>query len=207
MNSFFHDFVLTFLPLFIVVDALGNVPIILSVSEGMSRKQRNDVINIGVATATVVGLIFLFFGRWLLNVMGISQGAFTIAGGLILLVFSLRYLTAGRWMDIIKEEMIAVVPIGTPLIVGPATITTLLLLANQYPLYIILIALAANLILSWIAFMTAGRISGFLGKGGLKAVSQIFNLLLVAIAVNMIIRGLGLSNIIHISNNFLNTRI
>ena len=200
MSSFFHDFVLTFLPLFIVVDALGNVPIILSLSEGMTAKQRNDIINIGVATATVVGLVFLFFGRWLLNVMGISQGAFTIAGGLILLVFSLRYLLAGRWIDIIKEEMIAIVPIGTPLIVGPATITTLLLLVNQYPLYIILIALAANLILSWVAFMTAGRISGFLGKGGLKAVSQIFNLLLVAIAVSMIIRGLDLSNIIHITN-------
>ena len=199
MGSFFHDFVLTFLPLFIVVDAIGNVPIILLLSEGMSRKQRNDVINIGVATATVVGLAFLFFGRWLLNVMGISQGAFTIAGGLILLIFSLRYLTLGRWMDIIKEEMIAVVPIGTPLIVGPATITTLLLLATQYPLYLILISLAINLILSWIAFMTASRISGFLGKGGLKAVSQIFNLLLVAIAVSMIIRGLDLSNIVHIT--------
>jgi multiple antibiotic resistance protein len=74
MSNFFHDFVLTFLPLFIVVDALGNVPIILSLSEGMTRKQRNDVINIGVATATVVGLIFLFFGKWLLSVMGISQG-------------------------------------------------------------------------------------------------------------------------------------
>ena len=199
MSSFFHDFVLTFLPLFIVVDALGNVPIILSLSEGMSRKQRNDVINIGVATATVVGLVFLFFGTWLLNVMGISQGAFTIAGGLILLVFSLRYLTAGRWIDIIREEMIAIVPIGTPLIVGPATITTLLLLVNDYPLYIILISLAANLILSWIAFMAASRISGFLGKGGLKAVSQIFNLLLVAIAVSMILRGLDLRNIIHIT--------
>jgi multiple antibiotic resistance protein len=170
----------------------------------MSRKQRNDIINIGVATATVVGLVFLFFGKWLLNVMGISQGAFTIAGGLILLVFSLRYLTAGRWMDIIKEEMIAVVPIGTPLIVGPATITTLLLLSTQYSLYIILISLAINLILSWIAFMTAGRISGFLGKGGLKAVSQIFNLLLVAIAVSMIIRGLGLSNIIHTVSRIFN---
>jgi multiple antibiotic resistance protein len=88
MSNFFHDFVLTFLPLFIVVDALGNVPIILSLSEGMTRKQRNDVVNIGIATATVVGLAFLFFGKWLLNVMGISQGAFTIAGGLILLVFS-----------------------------------------------------------------------------------------------------------------------
>ena len=200
MSNFFHDFVLTFLPLFIVVDVLGNVPIIISLSDGLTPKQRNSVINIGVATATVVGLIFLFFGKWILNVMGISQGAFTIAGGLILLIFSLRYLTVGRWMDIIKEEMIAVVPIGTPLIVGPATITTLLLLSTQYSLYVILIALAVNLILSWVAFMLANRISGFLGKGGLSAVSQIFNLLLVAIAVSMIIRGLGLSNIIHIVN-------
>jgi multiple antibiotic resistance protein len=199
MSSFFHDFVLTFLPLFIVVDAIGNIPIVLSLSEGMIPKQRAKVINLALVTATLVGLIFLFFGKFILDVMGISQGAFTIAGGLILLIFSLRYLTLGRWMDIIKEEMIAVVPIGTPLIVGPATITTLLLLATQYKLYIILIALAVNLILSWIAFMTASRISGFLGKGGLKAVSQIFNLLLVAIAVSMIIRGLDLSNIIHIT--------
>ena len=199
MSNFFHDFVLTFLPLFIVVDALGNIPIVMSLSEGLTPQQHRRLINIALLTATIVGLIFLFFGKWILGVMGISQGAFTIAGGLILLIFSLRYLTVGRWMDIIKEEMIAVVPIGTPLIVGPATITTLLLLATQYPLYIILISLAINLLLSWIAFMLANRISGFLGKGGLKAVSQIFNLLLVAIAVSMIIRGLGLSNIIHIT--------
>ena len=199
MSNFFHDFVLTFLPLFIVVDALGNIPIVMSLSEGLTPQQHRRLINIALLTATIVGLIFLFFGKWILGVMGISQGAFTIAGGLILLIFSLRYLTVGRWMDIIKEEMIAVVPIGTPLIVGPATITTLLLLATQYPLYIILISLAINLLLSWIAFMLANRISGFLGKGGLKAVSQIFNLLLVAIAVSMILRGLDLSNIIHIT--------
>ena len=199
MSNFFHDFVLTFLPLFIVVDALGNIPIVMSLSEGLTPQQHRRLINIALLTATIVGLIFLFFGKWILGVMGISQGAFTIAGGLILLIFSLRYLTVGRWMDIIKEEMIAVVPIGTPLIVGPATITTLLLLSTQYPLYIILISLAINLLLSWIAFILANRISGFLGKGGLKAVSQIFNLLLVAIAVSMIIRGLGLSNIIHIT--------
>jgi multiple antibiotic resistance protein len=199
MSNFFHDFVLTFLPLFIVVDAIGNIPIVITLSDGLTPKQRTNVINLALVTATIVGLVFLLFGKFILDVMGISQGAFTIAGGLILLIFSLRYLTLGKWMDIIKEEMIAVVPIGTPLIVGPATITTLLLLATQYPLYIILISLAVNLLLSWIAFMLANRISGFLGKGGLKAVSQIFNLLLVAIAVSMIIRGLDLSNIISVA--------
>jgi multiple antibiotic resistance protein len=199
MSNFFHYFVLTFIPLFIVVDAIGNIPIIITLSEGMTQKQRSRVINIGVMTATIVGLIFLFFGKFILDVMGISQGAFTIAGGLILLVLSLRYLTLGRWMDIIKEEMIAIVPIGTPLIVGPATITTLLLLVTEFPLYVILLSLALNLLISWIAFFTANRISGFLGKGGLSAVSQVFNLLLVSIAVSMIIKGLDLSGIIHLA--------
>jgi multiple antibiotic resistance protein len=200
MSSFFHSFVLTFIPLFIVVDAIGNIPIVISLSEGMTPKQRNRVINLGIITATIVGLIFLFFGKFILDVMGISQGAFTIAGGLILLILSLRYLTVGRWMDIIKEEMIAIVPIGTPLIVGPATITTLLLLVTEkYPLYVILLSLALNLLISWIAFLAANRISAFLGKGGLSAVSQVFNLLLVAIAVTMILRGLNLAGVINAS--------
>jgi multiple antibiotic resistance protein len=199
MSNFFHSFVLTFIPLFIVVDAIGNIPIVMSLSEGLTSKQRRRVINLALITATIVGLIFLFFGKFILDVMGISQGAFTIAGGLILLILSLRYLTVGRWMDIIKEEMIAIVPIGTPLIVGPATITTLLLLVTEYPLYVILLSLAINLLISWIAFLAANRIVGFLGKGGLSAVSQVFNLLLVAIAVSMIIKGLDLSGIINIA--------
>ena len=198
MSSFFHSFILTFIPLFIVVNAIGNIPIVLSLSEGLTPQKRTQVINLAIVTATVVGLAFLFFGKFILDVMGISQGAFTIAGGLILLILSLRYLTVGRWMDIIKEEMIAIVPIGTPLVVGPATITTLLLLSTEYPLYIILLSLAINLLISWIAFIAANRIVGFLGKGGLSAVSQVFNLLLVAIAVSMIIKGLDLSGIINL---------
>lgn len=198
MKSFAESFILTFIPLFIVIDAIGNIPIVMSLSEGMTPRQRRRVINIALITATVVGLIFLFFGKFILDVMNISPGAFTIAGGLILLIISLRYLTVGRWIDIVKEEMIAVVPIGTPLIVGPATITTLLLLVTEHPLYVVLISLTINLIISWIAFLASSRIIAFLGKGGLAAVSQIFNLLLVAIAVSMIINGLQLVGIVNI---------
>jgi multiple antibiotic resistance protein len=200
MKSFAESFIFTFIPLFIVVDAIGNIPIVMSLSEGMTPKQRRRIINLSIITATIVGLVFLFFGKFILDLMNISQGAFTIAGGLILLIFSLRYLTVGKWIEVVKEEMIAVVPIGTPLIVGPATITTLLLLATEYPLYIILLSLALNLIISWVAFLASRRIVGFLGKGGLAAVSQIFNLLLVAIAVSMIINGLDVIGIINIAN-------
>jgi len=199
MNEFWHDFVLTFIPLFIVIDTLGNLPIVLTLSEGMTTKARNRMIHVAMLTATVVGLVFLFFGRFILDVMNISVGSLTIAGGLILLILSVRYLISGRVIEAQREEMIAVVPIGTPLVVGPATITTLLLLSVDYSLGIILLSLAINLFISWIAFLFGNRIGGFLGKGGLKAISQVFNLLLSAIAVSMIIHGLELVGIVKLT--------
>ena len=95
-----------------------------------------------------------------------------------------------------KEEMVAVVPIGTPLTAGPATITTLLLLATQYPLYMVLISFALNMVIVWIVFIFGNHLIRFLGKGGLNAFSKVFSLLLAAIAVTMILRGLDLLDIL-----------
>jgi multiple antibiotic resistance protein len=102
-------------------------------------------------------------------------------------------------VELIKEEMVAVVPIGTPLTVGPATITTLLLLAAQYPLYIVLISFVMNILITWLIFLASNQIVRFMGKGGLKAVSRIFSLLLAAIAVSMIIKGLNLLDILNVA--------
>lgn len=99
-------------------------------------------------------------------------------------------------MELIKEEMVAVVPIGTPLTVGPATITTLLLLATQFPIYMVLVSFALNMLIAWGIFMAGGQIAHFFGQGGLKAVSRVFSLLLAAIAVTMIIHGLEMLNIL-----------
>ena len=115
------DFVLTFVPLFIVIDPLGNLPFVISLTEDMSSRERRKTVHTAVATAAIIGFAFLFFGRFILDVMDISVGSFAIAGGLILLVLSIRYMTTGRMVEMIKEEMVAVVPIGTPLTVGPAT--------------------------------------------------------------------------------------
>jgi len=194
-----QNFILTFVPLFIVIDALGNLPFVISISEGMIKQQRRRMIHLAIITATAVGLVFLFFGQFILKVMDISVGAFAIAGGLILLVLSIKYMSTGQMVEAVKEELVAVVPIGTPLVVGPATITTLLLLATQFPLYMVLISFALNMLITWGVFLLSNYIVRFLGQGGLKAVSRVFSLLLAAIAVSMIIRGLGLAGIISIS--------
>jgi multiple antibiotic resistance protein len=197
LNNNLQYFILTFVPLFIVIDALGILPFVISMSEGMSKQERYKVIHVATITATVVGLVFLFFGQFILRVMNISVGSFAIAGGLILLVLAIKHMTTGRMIELIKEEMVAVVPIGTPLTVGPATITTLLLLATQFPLYMVLVSFALNMLIAWAIFMAGGQVARFLGQGGLKAVSKVFSLLLAAIAVTMIIHGLEMLNILH----------
>lgn len=196
MTEWFKDFVLTLVPLFIVIDPLGILPFIISFSEGKPKHERYKMIHLAILTATIVGLAFLFLGRFILNLMGISVGAFAIAGGLILLVLSIKYMTTGRFVDIIEEDVSAVVPIGTPLIVGPATITTLLLLVSHFPLYMVLIAFIVNLLVSWGIFLLHNPIMRITGRGGLKALSRVFSLLLAAIAVSMIINGLKMSGII-----------
>lgn len=195
----YSDFIFTFIPLFIAVDSLGNLPLLMVLTEEMPKSERRRVINIALITATALGLVFLLFGQAVLNVMGIKVGAFAIAGGLILFVLSLRYITTGHLLEVpLKQEMIAVVPIGTPLITGPATITTLLLLASQFPLYITVISFTINMIIAWLVFSLSLFFYRFFGRGGLKAVSNVFNLLLAAIAVNMIIKGLALLGIISV---------
>ncbi len=201
MPGFWESFVLTFVPLFIVIDVVGNLPVVLSMSEGLNRREQHRLINIAVLTATVVGLAFLFFGRLILNALRIHVGEFAIAGGLILLVLSIKYMLTGHMVETAREEMMAVVPIGTPLVVGPATITTLLFLADveKYPLGLVLLSFALNLVITWAVFMLGFRLVRFMGRGGLKAVSRVFNLILAAIAVSMVLRGLDLLGLISLA--------
>jgi len=199
MVQYLHDFVLTFVPLFIVIDALGILPFVISMSEGMSKHERRKMINLATITATIVGLVFLFFGQFILKVMNIKVYQFAIAGGIILLVLSIKYMTTGRMVEAVKEDLVAVVPIGTPLTVGPATITTLLLLATQFRIDIVLLSFALNMLITWGAFMLSSYIVRFMGRGGLTATSRVFSLLLAAIAVSMVINGLISAGIIRIA--------
>jgi len=197
MSAFWEAFVLTFVPLFVVLDAPGNLPMVVALTDGMTRKDKVKVINVAVVTAVMVGLAFLFFGLFLLTAMGISVGSFAIAGGIILMVLSIKYMTTGHMVDSSREEMIAVVPIGTPLLTGPATITTLIFLNTQYPTWIVLLSFGLNMVIAWIIFVAGDRIIGFLGQGGIKAVSKVFSLLLGAIAVALVIRGLNLLGVLN----------
>lgn len=194
--QYLNMLVVTFIPLFVVVDPIGNLPFIIGLSDIEDAVQNRRTVDLAVITATVIGLIFLFLGKLILALMGITVGSFTIAGGIILVILSVRYMTTGHMIEMIKGEVVAIVPIGTPLIVGPAAITTLLLLTSQYPDWIVLISFGLNMLVTWVIFLSAGHISHFLSTGGIRAIARVLALLLAAIGVNMVIRGLYLLEII-----------
>jgi multiple antibiotic resistance protein len=200
MGTFWQQLALTFIPLFIVLDAPGNLPIVVSLTQGIEAKERNRVINTSIITATMVGLVFLFFGQLILTVLGISVGSFAVAGGIVLLVLSIKYMMTGHMVEAIKEEMVAIVPIGTPLLAGPATITTLLFLTTQFSIWIVLLALVLNMIAAWIIFVGGDRIMRFMGQGGIKAISKVFALLLAAIAIDLIIKGLNILGVLNLAD-------
>jgi multiple antibiotic resistance protein len=190
-------FILTFVPLFVVIDALGTLPFVISLSNEMPAKERKVMVRNAVLTAAIVGFGFLFLGQLILKLMQISVGSFAIGGGIILLVLSVSAMISRKPDEVVTDRMVGVVPLGTPLTAGPATVTTLLLLVTQFPIYWVIISFAINILIVWLVFATSNFFMRLLGRGGTLAISKVSNLLLAAIAINMIIRGLSMLGIIN----------
>lgn len=189
-----QEFVLTFVPLFVAIDAIGTLPIVLGLQRDLSARDRRRMVHIAIATASALGVIFLYLGKVVLRLLGIEVGHFAIAGGLVLLALSLRDLVMGRMVEQTpeREEMLAVVPLGTPLTVGPATLTTLLVLNNDFSTWMVLFSLALNLVVAWLIFLQGDRFARVLGQGGLRGMAKVMSLFLAAIAVRMVFRGVSL---------------
>lgn len=186
-------FIQAFIPLFVAVDPIGFAAIFLAMGRGTAPPTRRRIARQATATGGVVALLFLFLGRSLFAALGISVSDFQIAGGLILFILATRDLihSAAEAPTPLAENF-GVVPLGMPLIAGPATITTLLLLTDAVGVWPTLAALAANLALVALAFAYSGWLGRRIGTTGLRAISKIISMLLAAIAVNLIRRGLGI---------------
>ncbi len=193
MMEIIRELALTFVPLFFAMDAVGNLPIFLALTQEVGATRRRQTVNLATLTALGVGLGFVAIGKAIFSLLGIEVADFLIAGGIILLILAVRYLITGKIVetqDLSASDMVGVVPLGTPLVVGPAVLTSLLSLTGQYRIAIVLSSFILNLAIQWVLFRQATRIVDFLGRTGVNAVSKIVMLLLAAIAVKMIRQGI-----------------
>jgi len=186
-----NEFWLCFVPLFIAVDAVGVLPAFLSLSQGMEPRQVRRAIVHSMATATAVALAFLALGTAILDLLGITVADFMVAGGILLFILAMGDLLADdKLQRQVDADSLGAVPLGVPLITGPAVLTTSMLLLNQYGAGWTAAAIVANILIAGIVFRFAGSIGRVLGRVGEKIVSKIAMLLLAAIAVMMVRKGI-----------------
>ncbi len=185
------DFWLCFVPLFVAVDALGILPVYAGLTEELSAQQRKGVLFQSLFTASAVALIFLVAGPGVLKVIGISVSDFMVAGGILLLVISLNDLLTGeKRQRLVDPETLGAVPIGVPLIAGPAVLTTSVVLANAHGIVPAAAAVLVNIGIAVLVFWFVQPITGFLGHAGAKTLSKIASLFLASIAVMLIRKGI-----------------
>ncbi|MCC7212270.1 MAG: MarC family protein [Candidatus Brocadia sp.] len=184
-----HNFLLAFIPLFIAIDVVGILPIFMSLIEGIDRPQKRKIVQQSVITALSVSIGFLVIGKFVFSVLGIEIYDFKLAGGLLLLVFAIKDLLFAEKDKRSITATMGVVPLGIPLLVGPAVLTTIIMTVDTYGYIPTITALVANLVFVWLVLLKSDFIYRLMGEGGSKAFAKIASLLLAAIAVMMIRRG------------------
>jgi multiple antibiotic resistance protein len=191
LNHMLEIFLLTFIPVFVAMDAIGIIPLYLGLTEKIEKSQKRTLIINASLTAFFICTAFIIIGDALFSFLGITENDFRIAGGIILLIIAINDLLfySSRTRDIEPED-VGIVPIGIPLIAGPAVLTSLLIIKNEYGYIYTFISLFLNILISYIALRNADRIKKLLGESGSKAFAKIVSLFLAAIAIMMIRVGI-----------------
>ena len=184
-----HNFLLAFIPLFIAIDVVGILPIFMSLVDGIEKPQKAKIVNQSVITALSVSVGFLALGKFVFSVLGIEIYDFKMAGGLLLLVFAINDLLFSEKGKRTITPTMGVVPLGIPLVVGPAVLTSIIVTVDTYGYIPTVTSLVVNLIIVWVVFLKSNFIYRLMGEGGSKAFAKVASLLLAAIAVMMVRRG------------------
>ena len=184
-----HKFFVAFIPIFVAIDPIGLVAVFMGLAGSASREERRRQGFVGIFTALCIAVGFMFLGKIIFVALGITVADFQVAGGLILLGLAGRELLNLAPADREASDDFGVVPLGMPLIAGPALLTALLILVDTVGLVFTLLSLLVNLGFVAIAFWNADLVAHWMGRQGLRGVSKIIALLLAAIAVSLIRRG------------------
>lgn len=197
------NFLITaFVALFVVIDPIGLAPLFIALTSGMSTSRRRAIAIRATVVAIGLLLVFSIFGDNILEFAGISMPAFRIAGGILLFLTALDMLFRRRQKrreDSAEEEDLddddpSVFPLAIPLIAGPGSITTIILLVGQTDgttgYAAVMGVLFGILALTFLMFLMAATIERLLGKTGITIITRLLGMLLAALAVQFVLDGL-----------------
>jgi multiple antibiotic resistance protein len=181
-------FIKTFVAVFVLADALGNAPVFLILTKGMELEEKNKVVDRASLVATGVLLTFAFGGQWILKYLEISLGSLRVAGGLLLLLVALRMLDGDLDTPTVdRQRDVAITPLALPLLAGPATITTVMLLMSDSPdAHIsVVVGIVAAMFVTWLIVRQSALVDQWIGAEGEVIVTQLLGFLLAALAIEI----------------------
>jgi multiple antibiotic resistance protein len=176
--------------LFVIIDPIGNIPIFMSLTEGMTKEKRRNVIKVASITGLVLLMVFAVFGIQFMNLFNISLNSFKVAGGVLLLLISLRILLEGGWQTRDSGDSGAV-PLGFPLLVGPGAITTTIVTIQAFGFEITLIAILAVFGITVACLVLSERIYRLLGQVGSNVFARVMAIFIAAIAIEFVMQGVS----------------
>jgi multiple antibiotic resistance protein len=192
-----------FAAIFSIVNPLGAIPLLVTLTEGYSEEERMNVITKAIVSAFLVLVIFALFGNLIFAFFGITISSFRIAGGMLLISVGFSMMrgqpprtksTPEERMEASEREDVGVVPMGVPMLAGPGSITTVMIFIskseNGIEAGMVLFSILATLLLAYVMFIYGDRIFQKIGRVGARAFSRIMGLILTAIAVEFIIDGI-----------------
>ncbi|RYG66056.1 NAAT family transporter [bacterium] len=207
--SVWQFFVTAFVALLLVVDPLGLAPLFVGLTEGQTAPQRRAILRRAITVSLGVSLFFLLAGQKVLGYMGISIHAFGISGGILLFATALPMIFGGRSPSQRPEddeegspgEDIAIFPLAIPLLAGPGTVTTILLLASRsgfgdqthrmlHSGALVLAIVAAFITSFWVLFW-GEKLMRQIGQGGIHILTRVMGILLGGLAVQFVLNGLS----------------
>ena len=191
MTELISSLIYSFAALFVILDPLLSVPIFTSMIEGQSSAEINRQALIAVVVAGFLMYLFLFFNFIIFETLGITIASFQVAGGILLFLLGMQMtlgIDIGRSKD--HPRTAAGVVIGTPLLCGPGTITTVLLLSEQNGIFVTALAIALTLAATFIILRFSYQIQRLLGECVTEILAKVLGMLVAAIAVSIIAAGI-----------------
>ena len=188
--DFFKSFLATFIPLMVALDAPGTLALFVGMTEGVAKPERARIVRQSIITAFLVTLGFILVGQAIFNALGILVEDFMVAGGVVLLIIAIADVVRAGERKMERSPEFGVVPLGTPIIAGPGTLTAALVLVGTNGYVPVIFSLAVNLLLAWVIFAQSERIIRIIGISGSRAFAKVVSLILAAFAVKMIRSGI-----------------
>ena len=192
-ENFSIDLIRMIIILFVVIDPIGTIPITIGVTKNMEKSKKRSLFKNTVMVVVILLLVFAFAGNEILSIFEIQISSFMIAGGVLLFIVAIEFLTHGEWRmggGNIEQEQ-GIVPLAFPLLSGPGALTIALISFQTSGGLVTLIAILVVTAITYLVLLSSEPINKILGKRGSLIVTRVFAIFLAAFAIQFMINGIS----------------